>query len=160
MLLQDDQHSSEIDHVLISKHGVFVIETKSHPQIFVRSDGRWFSGDGPKAHEIGNPVVQNRGHIKALKAVLGKDVPCTSLVVLARNNPEIHGEVPAGVLPLKKLRETIESFHTVGEARLDPGQIQGLADTLDRLRKTDRDSIKEHVRRAQAKRATSGIQFD
>ncbi|MFC2947684.1 nuclease-related domain-containing protein [Virgibacillus sediminis] len=62
---------SQIDHVVITPSGVFVIETKNY-------QGTVYGGKGRKTWSVNgkfkmmNPFLQNYGHIQALKSLVGK----------------------------------------------------------------------------------------
>ncbi|MFD0619705.1 nuclease-related domain-containing protein [Paenibacillus sp. GCM10027629] len=62
---------SQIDHLVISPYGLFVIETKNyHGEIKGgRSDKYWSVNNRFKMY---NPLLQNYGHIKALQSNLGE----------------------------------------------------------------------------------------
>lgn len=77
---------SQIDHLVISKFGIFCIEEKAHSgKVFGDSQrGKLFVRYGGKVFPMINPVTQNKGHIKAIKYVLGDMIkaPIESIVVL------------------------------------------------------------------------------
>ncbi len=147
VLLQNEHHSSEIDHVVISRYGIFSIETKAYARAHITEDGRWFSGqDTDRARDLGDPLKQNRGHIKALRAVLG-DAKYLSCVVLTRAS--LSGNVPSGVVTLESLNEVIRSHR---EIVLDESRVRSLVGELERVNKTDKDARKEHIRRVQEKK--------
>jgi hypothetical protein len=60
---------SQIDHIVISPHGIFVIETKNYSGEIkgTRSDKYWRVSN---RFNMYNPLMQNYGHIKALEQVL------------------------------------------------------------------------------------------
>lgn len=60
---------SQIDHIIISPYGIFVIETKNYQGEIkgTRKDRYWFVN---KRFRMYNPLMQNYGHIKALEPVL------------------------------------------------------------------------------------------
>jgi hypothetical protein len=60
---------SQIDHVVISPYGIFVIETKNYNGEIkgARSDRQWSVSNRFRMY---NPIMQNYGHIKALEALL------------------------------------------------------------------------------------------
>lgn len=64
--------SAQIDHVVISEYGVFVIETKNYAGILDgdASGKTWRKTLGGRAIEIRNPVMQNSSHVSALSLVL------------------------------------------------------------------------------------------
>lgn len=62
---------SQIDHLVISPYGLFVIETKNYNGEIKggRSDRYWSVSNRFKLY---NPLMQNYGHIKALESYLGE----------------------------------------------------------------------------------------
>lgn len=132
---------------MISRYGIFVIETKAYARAHITEDGRWFSGqDTEKAHDLVDPLKQNRGHIKALRAVLG-DAKYLSCVVLTRAS--LSGHVPSGVVRLENLNEVIWSR---SESVLDEPRVRSLVEELERANKTDKNARREHIRRVQEKK--------
>lgn len=82
----------EIDHIFVAKTGIYVIETKN-------ISGRVTGGDDDKywtvhndfhntAHQILNPVRQNKTHVRKLKEMLPPQFKkyLVSLVVFVQNN--------------------------------------------------------------------------
>lgn len=64
-----DLDYSQIDHVVISAYGIFVIEAKNYTGVIIGSEeGKWYQDD----RLIKNPIKQNEKHINAIKALLLK----------------------------------------------------------------------------------------
>lgn len=65
-----DENTTQIDHVVVSIYGIFVIETKDYKgQIYGKEDDyKWvqFFNRNSKFPFL-NPIIQNQGHITALK---------------------------------------------------------------------------------------------
>ena len=72
MIRTEDKKTHQIDHVVISKYGIFVIETKQYDGYITGNDydKKWCMKAGKIKLYINNPVHQNYGHIKALQEVL------------------------------------------------------------------------------------------
>jgi ribosomal protein S27AE len=68
--------SSQIDHVIVSVYGIFVVETKDrgHWIFGNENDRQWTQVHFKQKRRFPNPLHQNHGHIMALKALLGLDV--------------------------------------------------------------------------------------
>lgn len=68
-----DNSTHQIDHIVVSKYGIFVIETKQINGYIKGNnyDKNWTIKRGKNTYYINNPVHQNYGHIKALSEVLG-----------------------------------------------------------------------------------------
>ena len=82
----EEGYSSEIDHILITKAGVFVIETKSnYGKIYGNeNDIKWQSyyKDTNETKEIINPVLQNKGHINHLRKMFKRNSPKMYSVII------------------------------------------------------------------------------
>ena len=81
VMLKTKKGTTQIDHVVISPYGIFVIETKSHKgEIFGDCDSKnWtqvlFSKKGVLTYSFYSPYLQNYGHLRNLYRVL--DLPYT-----------------------------------------------------------------------------------
>jgi hypothetical protein len=76
---------SQIDHILITRYGLFVIEMKNYSgKIKGKADEKnwWVNGKFP----LYNPIQQNRTHIRALQAVLNeyRNLKFVSVVVFTK----------------------------------------------------------------------------
>lgn len=90
ILFDTDTKSCQIDHILINKNGVFVIETKNY-------SGRIYGTDkehewtqvlqyGKVKNRFYSPVKQNQTHIYEIKKVIGAEIPIKSLIVFVQGN--------------------------------------------------------------------------
>lgn len=62
---------SQVDHVLITSYGIFVIETKNYQgTVYGGKDRKTWSVNGK--FKMMNPFIQNYGHIQALKMIIGE----------------------------------------------------------------------------------------
>lgn len=63
---------SQIDHVVISRYGIFVIETKNYRGWIFGSENayEWTQVIFSNKYKLYNPIRQNLGHVKALKSHL------------------------------------------------------------------------------------------
>ncbi len=64
--------TSQIDHIVVSRRGIFIIETKSHKGRIVGSEHShfWRQELWKESHSFYNPLIQNAGHIKTLRRLL------------------------------------------------------------------------------------------
>lgn len=69
LVLLNNNSTHQIDHVVVSNYGIFVIETKNYSGFVKGSDkyNKWIQFFGRKKYFFLNPVIQNKGHIKALE---------------------------------------------------------------------------------------------
>lgn len=86
-----DGQTTEIDILMISRSGIFVYESKNYSGWIFGDERRryWYqtlyAGRGRSAHKepFYNPVMQNAGHIRHLKKILGQDIPIMSVIVFS-----------------------------------------------------------------------------
>lgn len=62
--------TTQIDHLVISIYGLFVIETKSHSGLILTSNRMWTQYLGKHKSTFLNPYVQNQQHINVLSKLL------------------------------------------------------------------------------------------
>lgn len=72
IILQAGNKTTQIDHIVVSNYGIFVIETKNYKGwIFGNENSRyWTQVIYKRKEKLYNPIKQNYGHIKALKKIL------------------------------------------------------------------------------------------
>lgn len=62
----------QIDHLIVARTGIFVIETKNISGIVKKQDDNfWFQVNGKYTNTFYSPIKQNSGHILAIKKILG-----------------------------------------------------------------------------------------
>ena len=85
-----ENKTSQIDHVLINRNGIFVIETKNYAgRIYGDEDQyRWTQvlAYGKVKNQLYNPIKQNKTHIRHISNVLTEKLPIVSAVVFVKGN--------------------------------------------------------------------------
>ncbi len=83
----DPARTTQVDHVVLSPHGVFVLETKNIGGKLVAGDSyaEWVVRKGRRSYKMRNPARQNYLHIQSLRHILGVDdaYPIQSIVVFS-----------------------------------------------------------------------------
>ena len=72
LLLRYNNKTCQIDHLVISKYGIFVIETKQYNGYIKGNDfdKNWEQKFKKKIYYLHNPIHQNYGHVQVLKEIL------------------------------------------------------------------------------------------
>lgn len=72
IMLQVGSKTTQIDHIVVSNYGVFVIETKNYKGWIIGSekDDHWTQIIYKRKERFHNPIRQNYGHVQALKELL------------------------------------------------------------------------------------------
>ena len=86
VMLEVGGKTTQIDHIVFSKYGIFVIETKQMNTYIIGNehDKYWVIKAGKNKYYMYNPIHQNYGHKKAIEQILGLednqviDVVCVS----------------------------------------------------------------------------------
>jgi restriction system protein len=104
--------TTQIDHILFSEYGIFVIETKSHKGwIFGKeNDGNWTQVlKGGKKYSFHNPLIQNNNHIKYIEKIANIERRhISNIVVFTNQDMELKSSLPKHVLKLTELKSYIE----------------------------------------------------
>lgn len=152
ILLKLGSSTCQIDHVVISVYGIFVVETKNFKGKVTGSDQwrqwRWDGGSGSKA--VYSPVEQNARHTEVLAKSLHVSKDLLIPVVVFAGSAHIRVDTRHAVLFLSQLVPFIRLFR---HQQLSPGQRDDLADMLRKRNVTDGRVRESH--RAFARRASS-----
>lgn len=108
---QPDRSRVEMDHVVLSRFGVFIVETKRWGgQIEGGEDGEWLQTIGRKFHHHPNPFAQNDRQVRRLRQHL--DIAPTAIrgVVCFAGDVELSAGVPANVVRSPRLLAYIGGF--------------------------------------------------
>lgn len=123
--------ATQIDHILVNKNGVFVIETKNYSgQIYGnKNQQQWLQimAYGHTRNYFYNPVKQNNSHIYKLSKILPKNIKLISLVVFIKANID---NVDAD--NVYKINELKEVLNTETNVNLTAQQINYVANILKR----------------------------
>lgn len=150
ILIPKEGKTTQIDHLLVSNHGIFVIETKNYSGTIEGTEygNRWTQSfsDGRKPREFLNPILQNKSHIRALKELLPEydHVPFYSIVTFTSKC-----RFPAlpGVVNTNQLKTAIKMFSS-GKPILSKEQIKEISQTLDKKTISGRKARSTHNFRA------------
>lgn len=135
LLIRNGNYTTQVDHIVISRYGVFVLETKNvHGKVYGGGNAEFWKQYLPdtgykrygftQAHQLRNPIWQNDGHIKTLRElVFGNNVPIYGIVVFP-SDTEINVTVSQPVLNMynvvhyiKQYRENVLSSEQMGYYR-------------------------------------------
>lgn len=147
--------TTEIDVLLITTKGLFVFESKNYSGwIFGDEDKRnWYQtlpqGKG-KSHKESfyNPVMQNRTHIKHLKALLGDTIPMHSIITFSDRctlKSVLVTSLDVHVINRSKVVTLISWIWERNRDALSPAQIQAIYDKLYPYTQVDTAAKEKHI---------------
>ena len=75
VFIETNGYTHQIDHVIVSKYGIFSVETKQYNGFITgnKYDKNWVRHVSKNKYYYTNPIRQNYGHVKALSELLGID---------------------------------------------------------------------------------------
>ncbi len=138
--------TTQVDHVLVSRFGVFVIETKDHKGwIFANAkQANWTQVLFKVKFKFQNPILQNFRHVRAVQDLLDF-LPTSAIrsVVVFTGEAEFKTEVPQGVFSLsgfiEHLREQTVEVMSLNRVQFCVGRLE-----TARLAVSDETDV-EHV---------------
>ena len=156
ILLSKEAGTSQIDHIVLSPYGIFVIETKNYKGIITGSDNmaNWCQNIYGHKKTFMNPVNQNIGHVKTLRKHLIEfgDLPIVPIVVFISDcNLKINTKYP--VIYAKQLLQCVLKLSNkpvLGTARVNSIKEKLLADNI-----TDKKARKKHNEEVKTKKGVS-----
>lgn len=111
LYFKTDYGLTQIDHILICRYGLYIIETKSHNGHITVGQRNWTQEYKGKNISFYNPVRQNGVHLKALKRALSDDKVFShykiGLVVVFTSKNVSFSENVRGVIRLNRLADYI-----------------------------------------------------
>lgn len=111
LLLFNGYKSSQIDHLVVSTFGIFVIETKNYKGWIFGSEKSkyWTQTLYQDKYKLRNPIQQCWGHVRTLKSVLPEysNIPIQPIVVFTGSAELKISETRVPVLYAEQLVDTI-----------------------------------------------------
>ncbi|MFN5580765.1 MAG: nuclease-related domain-containing protein, partial [Akkermansiaceae bacterium] len=146
-----EEGTTQIDHVVVSPFGIFVVETKNYRGWIFGSEKQpqWTQQIFRKKHKFQNPLHQNKLHVKALMQFLNLPEDHFHSVVLFIGNTEFKTEMPVNVLNGGLVR-WIKSH---ADPRIDAPTVEQAVSQLSELdRTTNRGTAScEHLKALKAR---------
>lgn len=143
--------TTQIDHIFISKYGVFVVETKNYTGWIFGGENQptWTQKIYKTTNKFQNPLRQNYKHLKALEAAL--DIPFEHIksVIVFVGGSTFKTEMPANVTYAGGYIRHIKSFT---QAVIDESRVEELLESVRTTRlKPSLKTNREHVRNLEAR---------
>ena len=150
-----DGETTEIDLLMVSTRGLFVVESKNYSGWIFGSEYRRYwcqtlpAGDGDYTKEyFYNPVMQNSAHIRWLRNLLGSPLPMWSIVAFSDRctlkDVELSGE-KAQVVVRDDVFGTVSEIWDREEEVLTEEEADEIYDALYPYTQADRSVKEQHI---------------
>jgi hypothetical protein len=137
--------TTQIDHVVVSLYGVFVIETKTMKGVIdgARKQRQWRQNIFGSSYAFQNPLHQNYKHVKAIQALLGIDENAIHSLVVFVGDVQFKTAMPENVTQGVGYLQYIRSkTHTV----FTPRDVSEMADIIEKARLArSRETNRQHT---------------
>ena len=146
VMLKSKNGSTQIDHIVVSIYGVFVIETKNYKGWICGSENadQWTKNMYGKKYKFRNPIKQNYGHVITLKELLNAfgEFPIVPIVAFS---PECDLKVKtkSDVVYFRGVKKVIARYKN---EVLSLENIQKIYDTILSSNINSKENRKEHVK--------------
>ncbi len=115
LLIKSATRTLQIDHVVVSRYGIFVIETKNYTGWITGTDYSeyWTKNMYGNKYKFYNPIKQNKGHIFALSKQLGIKIDKFISVVVFLNNADLKINTSQNVIYAHQVNDLIRAYTEV-----------------------------------------------
>lgn len=145
LVLKTPDGSTQIDHLVLSTTGIFVIETKNMSGWIFGGDKqrRWTQTIYKRKSKFQNPIHQNYKHVKAVQSLLSTDLRVMFNLVVFVGDAKFKTSMPANVL---KIKELLPYIHSKTQGLLSTKDIDRYASIIVRAITENPISEKEHLK--------------
>lgn len=155
LIIPGNNGSTQIDHLLVSQHGIFIVETKNQKGWIFGSENqpRWTQSIYGKKYSFQNPLHQAFRQKKVLSEFLDIEVPLIQIVIFFVGNCEFKTNVPGNVLS-SNLGRYIKKF---SERVISLDDVDRITGKLDRYVSVSRLSTRDHVNSLRRRHASTSV---
>lgn len=146
IMIKRSNGTTQIDHILITKKGIFVIETKDFSgKIIGDEDSKfWLQKLNFKENYFYSPIKQNYGHVKAVEEVIKRKNVCISLIVFTNKSNIKEVETETDVIQVKNLRKYIKRYKST--INFSKYEVEELYKILNKKNINSRKVVKKHIK--------------
>lgn len=147
IMIRKENGTSQIDHILVGKKGVFIIETKDYSGTINGEEYSkyWTQTINKRKNYFYNPIMQNYGHVKSVEKLIKEKDIYISLIVFT-NKSKLKGlKTETPVIQVKKLKKFIRKYKS--NIKLSNDQIEDIYKSLKRGNVQSSRARRKHVKR-------------
>ena len=144
VMLPTEKGTTQIDHIVVSIYGIFVIETKNYKGWISGSEysEQWTENFYGKKFKFFNPECQNYGHIKTLQNMLNLTEDEYISIIAFSPKATLKVKTKGNVVYFSKLKKTIRKYR-IPVIELD--QLDFLVSSISSANVDSKEKRKEHV---------------
>lgn len=145
ILFNEDNKTTQIDHIIVSVYGIFVIETKNYNGWIIgkESDKYWKQVIFRTKNNFYNPLRQNYGHTMAVRSVIGDNSISIIPIVVFSNNATLKVQTHSHVVYVAKLLKTVKQYN---KKCMSQEEAEKYYNMLSKASYNEKGAKAEHVR--------------
>lgn len=143
---EGNTNTTQIDHIVVSNHGIFCIETKAYRgKIYGNAfQEQWTQYLSGKKYQFYNPIRQNYAHTKSVENLIKPifpTVPVFGFVVF----PDVDGlNISEVDNVFKKAKDLIKKIENTGSQSLTDDDMISVVEMINKANITNNDARKRH----------------
>lgn len=144
IMIKDENGTHQIDHLVLSKFGIFVIEMKNYYGLIKgrEFDNKWCQYLGKNKNYFINPIHQNYGHIKSLSNLLKIEDRYFISIICFSNQAKIDVKSNSTVTQVDYLKHEILKYKEL----ILENDIKELAKFIMSNNIKNKESRKQHIK--------------
>lgn len=144
ILIKSNDRTIQIDHLVISIYGIFVIETKNYKGRITGSDNSeyWTKNVFGNKYKFYNPIKQNKAHILALNKQLGIRLNDFIPIIAFSNGADLRVNTAYNVIYTTQLNRLIKEYTDI---KFSENDIQNLCEKISSLNIVSPRARKQHI---------------
>ena len=143
IMIKSSKGSHQIDHIIISKYGIFVVEMKNYYGLITGEEhqNKWTQHLGKNKYYFNNPIHQNYGHIKALEELLNLSEDKFISIICISNQAKLKVKAK-NVTQLDFVNDLIKSYNN--EIIIE--DLSKIKNKIEQNNITDKEIRKSHIK--------------
>lgn len=144
IMIEDEKGTHQIDHIVISKYGIFVIEMKNYYGLILGNQykEKWYQCLGKNKYAFHNPMYQNYGHVKALSNALNLNEEVFIPIVCFSNQVKLKVTSNKPVVQVDTINRNILKY----TEEIITCDLNELSSKIEDMNILDKIKRKEHVK--------------
>lgn len=133
IMLDTNYGTTQIDHIVVSPYGIFVIETKNYQGWILGGENSeyWTQNMYGNKYQFRNPLLQNNAHVNVLRKILpyyANDNFVSIVAFSGKSTLKVNVSEACHVLYISKLLWFIKKYK---EVKLNPCQIEEICNLIN-----------------------------
>lgn len=144
VMLKTSKGTSQIDHIVVSVYGIFVIETKNYKGWITGTEyaEQWTKNMYGQKYKFRNPILQNYGHVKALQQLLELKEDDFIPIVVFSVDADIKIKSSKHIVYTVQLNKVIRKYKDI---KFSLEEVRLFADKIANANISSYDTRREHV---------------